>query len=409
MPLPSLRYLDIAPFEHEGETVVVMRDPEGFVEEPLVLTPVAFFVASHLNGENETSDIQYAFSNYTGGRLLDQSDINRVVQILDDHGFLLSPKFLDIRSGVIRAFSQAPVRPAYLAGKAYPERASELRGYLDDFFLRNEGPRSLPQPDRGGNGRLRCLIVPHIDFDRGGHSYAHGYLGLAKCRKPDTVVIFGVAHAGPPLPLVMTRKHFETPFGTLETHVALVDRIAAACTWDPFEYEFMHRTEHSVEFQAVMLAYLYGPNVRIVPILCGPFLSELDGTGHEIAPEVESALNLCREIAQEPGSNIAVIAGADLAHVGRRFGDDFEIDDGVVARVRERDQEDLAHVLAGRPLEWYKSVMRDDNARRVCGLNCIYAALRSVEGAITKADLIHYDYAPDPAGGIVSFADIILA
>jgi len=31
MALPALRNIDAFPIEHEGETVIVMRDPAGFV------------------------------------------------------------------------------------------------------------------------------------------------------------------------------------------------------------------------------------------------------------------------------------------------------------------------------------------------------------------------------------------
>ena len=31
---------------------------------------------------------------------------------------------------------------------------------------------------------------------------------------------------------------------------------------DPYAYEMVHRTEHSIEFQAVMLSYLYGSAVH---------------------------------------------------------------------------------------------------------------------------------------------------
>jgi MEMO1 family protein len=104
---------------------------------------------------------------------------------------------------------------------------------------------------------------------------------------------------------------------------------------------------------------------------------------------------------------VSVIAGADLAHVGRRFGDPFDIHDGVIRQVEERDREDLQHVLTGNATGFYHSVLRDQNQRRVCGINCIYAALRAVDGAGGQGALLHYDYAHDPAGGIVSFTDVL--
>ncbi len=405
MPLPALRYLDAAPLEHNGETVICLRDPEGYVSDPLILSPAAFLVASCLNGENEITDVQYAFCNQSGGRLIGQEDIAKIVDFLDNHGFLLTQKYLDVRNRVQDAFHDAITRPAHLAGKSYPADPVELRKYIDGLFLRPEGPGELVGAPTPNGTPLSALVVPHIDLDRGGHCYAHGYLKLARAGRPDTAVVFGVAHSGPMAPFVMTRKSFETPFGLVEADLDLVDRIASACDWDPFEFEIVHRTEHSIEFQAVMLAYLYGTGVKIVPILCGPFEAETENG--EGTSRIESFLSTCRDSIRESGKRVTVIAGADLAHVGRRFGDSFEISAPIVERVEARDREDLAHVLALDSKAWYQSVLRDDNERRVCGINCIYATLKSVEGRAQPGRLLHYGYAPDPAGGIVSFANLV--
>ena len=74
------------------------------------------------------------------------------------------------------------------------------------------------------------------------------------------------------------------------------------------------------------------------------------------------------------------------------------------ARLR-RVTERIQHALAGDATGFYQSVLRDRNERRVCGINCIYAALKAVDGAGGRA--LHYDYAHDPAGGIVSFTNVL--
>lgn len=408
MPLPQLRYVDIAPINHRGENVICLRDPAGYIEDPLILSPVAFFIASHLNGENEVADIQYAFSKFTNGLLLRSEDVHRVVDFLDNQGFLLTENFTRLQAEVECAFAAQSVRPAYLAGKSYPADQAALRAYLDSMFLREDGPGRLPGQPGSRKDHLRALVVPHIDYERGGASYAHGYLRLHQGARPDTVIVFGVAHASPPAPFVLTRKHFETPIATVQTDTDMVDQIASACPRDPFEYEIAHRTEHSIELQAVMLAYLFGSDVKIAPILCGSFASDEEACMDPAErPDIVAFLEACRAAANEPGKRVAVVAGADLAHVGKRFGDDFDIDDQVVRSVRSRDEEDLAHAQSVDAARWYASVMRDANARRVCGINCIYAALKTVEGSVDAGDVIHYDYEPDPAGGIVSFGTIV--
>jgi AmmeMemoRadiSam system protein B len=409
MVLPAIRPLDAFPVDQDGQRLICLRDPEGVVEEQMLLTPPAFFIACHLDGTNDITDIQYAFARQSGGQLLFAEDIQRLVESLDRCGLLQTDRFAALQRQIATTFTSAETRPAYLAGKSYPGQREQLRTFLDAFFCHAGGPGERPTVPGRENLPVRCLIAPHIDFHRGGHSYAHGYLRLFKQGQPDTVFIFGVAHAAPPVPFILTQKHFETPFGVLETDRDIVRRLEAVCTWDPYAYEIVHRTEHSIEFQAVMLSYLYGRAVRIVPILCAAFGPELAPENAVIPEEVRAFLDVCRDIVEATPQRLSVIAGADLAHVGRRFGDPFDIDQTIVNSVEARDREDLQHVLAGDAERFYRSVMQDQNRRRVCGLNCIYAALRTVHGAIGNGELLHYDYAPDPTGGIVSFADILFA
>ena len=52
---------------------------------------------------------------------------------------------------------------------------------------------------------------------------------------------------------------------------AVVDRLAAAAGGRGDLEDYCHAVEHSIEFQVVFLQHRYGPGVRIVPVLCGPF------------------------------------------------------------------------------------------------------------------------------------------
>ncbi len=379
MALPPLRYIDAFPVDQAGQRYICLCDPEGIVEHQIVLTPAAFFVATQLDGEADVRAIQRAFAEQFGGQEAAPEDIMRIVNDLDEQGFLWSERFEARREHVETTFLTSALRPAYLAGKSYAEQAGALRTFLNEqFTTRVDGPGEAPGTQPGSGAPLRCLIAPHIDFHRGGHAYARAYLELFRQGQPEVVIIFGVAHISPPAPFVLTRKAFDTPFGALATDQALVGELEAACSWDPYAYEMVHRTEHSIEFQAVMLSYLYGPNVRIVPVLCSNFGSELGGVEPTAIAGVNAFLETCQDIVERLGKRVSVIAGADLAHVGRRFGDAFDISEPIVNGVAERDREDLAYVTAGDADGFYRSVMQDRNERRICGLNCIYALLKTV-------------------------------
>jgi len=410
MPLPPLRNVDVSSLEHEGRTVVCLRDPEGYVDAQLVLTPEAFFIAAQLDGTADVRDIQYTCAKQFGGQIIPSEDILRVVNCLDEQGFLVSERFEAIRKEIDRTFAESEVRLPALAGKTYPDNPDELRTFLDQLFTKEGGPGRTPEKTHGTGAPPKCLVVPHIDFDRGAAAYAHGYLHMADAVPPDVALIFGVAHSSGAVPFILTKKSFGTPFGTLETDQDVVAKLESVCQWPPYESESVHRSEHSIEFQALMLAYLFGTKVRIVPILCAAFSDEPDKWDTPADdPHIRAFLDTCRDVVAQHVARVVVIAAADLAHVGRRFGDDFDIDARVVARVEARDREDLARVAAMDAEGFYRSVMKDHNARQVCGLYCIYSALRSVDGAAERGQLLHYGYAPDPAGGIVSFASLVLS
>lgn len=380
--------------------MICLRDPEGYVEEHAVLSPQAFFIAACLDGQNDIVDIQHAFARQFKGALLMSDDILRVVNYLETHGFLHSERFAAIRGDLEGRFARMPARPAWCAGKSYSDNAADLRQYLDQLLRESAVEETA--------GTTACLIVPHIDFGRGGPAYGKGYGLLRNEDAPETAIIFGVAHNGGDTPFILTRKDFETPLGLVRTDRELVDRLASACKqWNPFSCEILHRTEHSIEFQALLLAHLFGGGVQIVPILCGSMF-EMHDDGVRPSETAMEFLVECRQTVADGGRKTIVVAGADLAHVGRRFGDHFDITAEVTKTVEQRDRQGLDFVCAGNAAAFHESIMEDNNARRVCGHGCIYAALTSVEGSVGPGEVFHYGYAPDPAGGMVSFAAVRL-
>lgn len=403
MILPALRGIDAYPVELDGEIFIGVRDPEGIVEDQLVMSQAAFVIATFLNGERDARTIQYELASQFQGQLIPEDQILSVVETLDKHGFLNSEKFQKIQLKVREDYAAKSIRSAYLAGKSYPDELAELKIFLEAQFLREGSCGKIPVV-KPAKKTLRCLIAPHIDLHRGGHSYAWAYSHLSKFQCPETVLIFGVAHAAPPSPFILTRKDFETPFGTVHADLDGIERLAKVCTWDPYEYELSHRTEHSIEFQVLMLSYLFGTHCKIIPVLCGMFGDELHGDPEE-NDDIQAFLSECRTLLEERGDSMLVICGADFAHVGHRFGDSFEIEPRIISDVESRDREDLKYALAGDADAFFKSVMKDANKRRVCSLNNIYSALKVLPNP-KPGELLHYGYAHDPMGGIVSFASL---
>jgi len=254
---------------------------------------------------------------------------------------------------------------------------------------------------------VRGLVAPHIDFHRGGPAYAWAYRDLAERGDADCFVIFGTCHAGMADPFALTRKDYDTPLGPARVDRDFVEALATRARQDCFASELAHRNEHSIEFQAVFLQYLYAGrrDVRVVPVLTS-FVHEALARRRrpEDDPRVRAFLDALAETAAASGRRVAYIAGADLAHMGPRFGDPNPVSPEELATIGREDRAMLESVEAGDADGFFESVRRDNDRRRICGLSPIYALLRALGGA--RGTLRRYGQWPDPEG-VVTFASLV--
>jgi len=100
---------------------------------------------------------------------------------------------------------------------------------------------------------------------------------------------------------------------------------------------------------------------------------------------------------------VVVVAGADLAHMGPRFGDPEPVSPHELQRIEREDREMLGAVEAGDARAFFDAVARDGDRRRICGYSPIYATLRLLGRA--RGELRRYGQWPDPQG-VVTFASV---
>ncbi len=100
------------------------------------------------------------------------------------------------------------------------------------------------------------------------------------------------------------------------------------------------------------------------------------------------------------GRRVCFVAGADLAHVGPRYGDRRPATAAEAAAVEADDRRTLAFLEAGDPEGFHRDAVRDDARRRLCGTAPIYAAMRA---SGRGARVLHYERWTDGRDS-VSFA-----
>ena len=320
-----------------------------------------------------------------------------------------------IRRQQIDNYPAAAIRPAAQAGTGYPDDPDALGKLLDECFTTEKGPGPIDWDADCGPQRLCGAISPHIDPQRGGPVYARTYKAVAEQSDAEVFVIFGTAHHGMDELFCVTRKHFETPLGVVQTDGPFVDRLAehlgssvAGQQLDPFADELAHRLEHSIEFQAVFLQHVLGGRreFRIVPVLTGSFEDFIrEGNPPGQSPEVEAFVAAVRAAAKGCSGGVCYIGAADFAHVGVRFGDPWRVDAERRAEQSRHDHTLLDTACRCDSAEFFSHVARQQDRRRICGLSPTYTLLEVIQPA--AGELLQYDQAVDAdETSCVSFASV---
>lgn len=213
------------------------------------------------------------------------------------------------------------VRKAGFAGSWYPGRAKscedEIRAFLEDQLLAVPAGETLV----GG-------IVPHAGWFFSGSIACNVIAALRQESPPDVIVIFGMhLHEGSPA-FITKDGAYETPFGEIEIHAVLAQKLAADF---PFQVETAdsYTRDNTIELQLPFIKYFF-PDAQLVPMGVPPAAASLEIGRRTVT------------YARELGLNIKVIGSTDLTHYGINYG--F-----------------TSHGSGAQALEW----MRESNDRRV--------------------------------------------
>lgn len=400
---PVLRAVEsiVVPDKEHGR-VLVLRDTQGLTDGHAVIPPVLVPIVSRFTGRLTCAQIA-AEASADLGTPLPVDVVVRLAEELDKGLFLEGATSRAARARIEKAFAESPVRPASHAGGAYHGERAKLGRYIEDACLSKANGSAKRAP-----GTMVGLVAPHIDPWRGAVGYGHAYGALAASlpAEAETFVLLGTSHAPMHEPFALCRKAFETPLGSVEADVEAIDAIAErADGFDPYADQFNHKREHSLEFQVVFLRHVLGARpFRIVPILAG--LGRHQSTGEDPAGDARVARFVAgvRELVESRPGRVVVVAGADLAHVGPRFGDEVPYDAAKRAALEAADRGSLERAVAADAGAFWADVARDLDERRVCGLAPIWSLLRALPAG-ARGQVLHYEQTIDAEdGSIVSHA-----
>jgi AmmeMemoRadiSam system protein B len=400
---PKLRWpLDIRMHNLDGHDALVIQCPIGISAAPLALMPQFAPVIVELDGVQTSDEIVNKFAPQG----LTPEILRELITRLDAHLFMANARYFAAEKIAKEAFQSAPVRAPALAGGAYPARKEDLAGMVRGY-LKSVQPAETKRD-------IACLVAPHIDYRRGGACYGAIYPRLAESRA-DTYILIGTAHQYSRGIFHLCAKDFESPLGVHPCDQSFVSQLAHRFGIErSFADEYLHRREHSLELQLPFLSAVQ-PEAAVVPILVGSYHQMLEATRypHEWE-EYETFAGALTEIIKERtkrGDKVTFLAGVDMAHVGRSFGDEGALSPERMREVGYRDQVYLRALEESDPKALFDHIAEDQDARRVCGFPTMHLVLDVLNrlGGKTEVDVVAYDQAVDYSGDCaVTFAGVAM-
>jgi len=401
-PVPRLAplrpSLDLMPSPLPDRPGLLVRDPFRYAEAIIVIPSPLVPCLAFFNGRYQDTEVSEALLRLTGDARVGEA-VGHLARVLSDGGFLDDDNFARLRDERHRAFAGARWRESAHAGVAYPAQQAELRRTLEGYLADGGEPR--PQSTAG----LIGIAAPHVSPEGGWRCYQAAYGRLGPEHRGRTAVILGTSHYGEPNRFGLTRKPFLTPLGEVPVATALVDELAASAGDAVVLEDYCHAVEHSIEFQVVFLQQVLGTDVRILPVLCGPFTSATrDGGRPEDDPGVARVIEALGTIAAREGGRLLWILGVDMAHVGRRYGDDFAARAGSLREVEARDRRRCEAIGRGDAEGFWELLRENGDDLRWCGASPFYTLLRARPGL--RSELLRYEQWNIDEQSVVSFGGL---
>src|SRR5437899_1064499 len=245
---------------------LLIRDPYHYSEVTLLVPPLLVECLQCFDGEQTDIDLRATLVRLTGD--LEDGDVaTQLIEMLGNSGFLENDALEQFKQERERQFAAADKRQAIHAGSAYPNAFEPLRATLNRYL-------DEQRPESSTDG-LIGIAAPHVSPDGGWQTYRAAYSVMPPAYQDRTFVVLGTSHYGEPERFGLTRKPFVTPLGETVADLRLVEWLAERAAPAIQMEDYCHSIEHSIEFQVLFLQHLYGADIRILPVLCGPYANSI--------------------------------------------------------------------------------------------------------------------------------------
>jgi AmmeMemoRadiSam system protein B len=271
------------------------------------------------------------------------------------------------------------IRKAAVAGGFYSRDRDLLKGELERAFSIGYGPL----PKMGSGAEPVGAVVPHAGYTYSGAVASYSYGFLRSKIKPDSIIIVGPNHTGYGSDVsVWAEGEWESPLGSLKVDDEIGELLLKRFPdFDPLS----HRFEHSIEVQIPFIQYVYGFDVKIVPVCV---LDQSPQTMLELGSAIADVVRSRR---------VVLLASSDLSHY-ESHEVVSSIDSHVINAILEMNEKKI-----------YEEA--DEFGVSACGLGPIVSVVHAMKLLRnTQAQLLQYSTSGEVTGdytSVVGYASIV--
>lgn len=279
------------------------------------------------------------------------------------------------------------LRQPAVAGSFYAGDSKSLNIQIENCFLHKIGPGEIPLVNTNREKNIVGLVSPHAGYIYSGPVAANGFYKIALDGKPDTIIILGPNHQGFGENIsIMAEGRWKTPLGELEIDAEMAEDILKNSKIIKNDKK-AHKYEHSIEVQLPFIQYIFGKDIKFVPICM---------TRQDIDTDIEIAKSICSSVVDK---NILIIASSDFTH--------YEPQE----YAKNVDKQAINAILEFNPKKLYDMIYHQNLT--MCGPGPITVMLIACEtlGA-KKAELLKYATSGDISemyDQVVGYASLIIS
>jgi len=365
MFIPTLREdLIFEYIEDNGESLVVYHDKLLIAQQPIAVPKTIHeFISSIQAKTTETEFINKIKIN--SADIIQSENILKIINTLENLGFMETTLIQSVRN-IRTSYLESPIKEPVCSGTTYPDSKIQLNSFLDEILSLSEEKSFQPS---------NIILSPHIDFRVGENAksiYSDNYNAI-KQEKYDLIILLGTSHYQNSDYLMFTKKHYQTPLGTIKTDINFIEKLEKQSKYPITIDDLAHLNEHSLELNIVFIQKLFGNNTKILPILTGSLHEFIE---NNIYPDQSERINETISSIQNLIKNkkVLFIASGDFSHFGKRFDDPFDADSHL-HRVYNEDNDLINSIINGDRNQFFDQIATNNNHNKVCGFSPFYLTM----------------------------------